>query len=60
MGGSYQTAPEINITCAGVLKLLQKLNEVLLFISLVILTSCLSEHYRIDNHIWYQFVLELL
>ena len=26
MGGSYQTAPEINITCAGVLKLLQKLN----------------------------------
>ena len=26
MGGSYQNAPEINITCAGVLKLLQKLN----------------------------------
>jgi len=27
MGGSYQNAPEINITCAGVLKLLQKLNH---------------------------------
>jgi hypothetical protein len=27
MGGRYQTAPEINIACAGVLKLLQKLNR---------------------------------
>ena len=26
MGGSYQSASEINITCAGVLKLLHKLN----------------------------------
>ena len=26
MEGKYQTAPEINITCAGVMKLLQKLN----------------------------------
>ena len=26
MEGNYHTAPEINITCAGVLKLLQKLN----------------------------------
>lgn len=26
MGGSYKSAPEINIACTGVLKLLQKLN----------------------------------
>jgi hypothetical protein len=26
MNGQFPSAPEINITCAGVLKLLQKLN----------------------------------